>query len=284
MSSLTPDQSPLLPLEIIQHVVSFLDPATTDRQTLCSLLRVSSSCSEVAARRLYSTFTLDRALIIQLFWDVTDRKKKYFSYVHRLEITSIIDEGQFYSLSAAAGTDGTPLFPNARRLVFTARLATPIDTIPLPPAGTAIFDHLEHVCVQDHSSRVPLQMYLPSRRNPPLRSLTMHCTNLSQVFGTHEIWNKARATQLWSEWDVCRVFENPLYSSTLSFKLGATNIVIFEEHDYQDTWGPITVCLKASPKRAARFLDTLESYGWKQGSKIQLELDDNAPPCALCGE
>lgn len=188
--------------------MDWLDPAD-DTATLLSLMRVSNSCWDAAARRLYTSIALDRDQVVLLIagphWraplidaprcgssghnllTLSDRTRRALSFVRRLRIVGHWSRDVVEMLWAAAAGRGSPLFPNVVHLFLDIGLPSHASYVPYSRSDHPdlsdlfIFDTID-VCVLGDENR-ELLFVLPAKR---YRSITCHevlpCRRLSSAW------------------------------------------------------------------------------------------------------
>ncbi|WOO82236.1 uncharacterized protein LOC62_04G005732 [Vanrija pseudolonga] len=187
----SPATSPLsshLPTEILTSIVNELDPVD-DRPTLLSLLRVSETVWEVAARHLYRSITLSDLQLSRIVNRINQRKRTCLGFVHRLTLSPPPKDKILAKVYKAAGTDGIPLFPNVRRLILDDQFPlggsdrkyglTP-NVKRLAEPGVLLFDAPD-VCVRGRTWSQDRLEYLPCR-SISSSNLTVHSGELNWVW------------------------------------------------------------------------------------------------------
>lgn len=265
----------MLPLEVVLHTITLLDP-DTDRDSLLSLLRVSRACWEAAARALYRTMRLSTARqFLTLFSSASnkERAREYFNLVHRLEFgRGMPFDEEHRSFLWSWAVPGVPLFPNVRQFLFHVKVDRDWNPMP-PPEDTYIFHHLDEVCLHDHLAfSCPAQL-LPSLDKRPVRSVTIHC-NLFYG-GMNVLWPNGQAYQ---------VYERQFCAAKGLFGWSG----YFRHTRKASEWDvPLKLSLLATASEARDFVRYLDnSGGCMKTDRVEFELGRTATtsPCTLCGE
>lgn len=302
-----------LPAEVLQCVVDNLDPAC-DTPTLLSLMRVSSSMWEAAARRLYATMALDRDQVVLLIagrWrrrpddapasDAADRApvvlsqrtRLALSFVRRLTLLGYWTTSIVEMLWDAAAQGARPLFPNVEQLLLD--IGPPFDWRAVPWLRCArpthpeffVFDSLD-VCILGDENQ-DLLFRLPARH---YRSITCHevalCSWLARA------WDPGDSLQ-WDEW---RCFLSDAWEGveTTACDLQRLTWDDFEEdHIPPFRLPPLQVCLNYGDTLGKDIVDHFEERYSNHDLRVFKDTShivqfshfppdgEGASPCKLCG-
>lgn len=258
-----------LPLELVQHCISLVDPID-DRNTLVVLLRVSSGCWQAAARSLYHTVsfkTLDQfyGLIKPLHFlaDRAGRVRRCLSYIYKLEfLCDFNDEEREILWNWARPNE--PLFPNVRRVVFGHNIMNDAKYAKrCPPPDIYLFDHLEEVCnhFYFYYPNDPEALF-PSLSNAPVRSITFHSDDFAVVY----------RGSVWLNRESYTIYLRQFHSR------GRLDLILSLHRE--DERG--TVYLETTPEETDAFTDALGEY-LPLAERFNLVIGDTAPPCSTCG-
>jgi len=258
----------ILPPELLQLIISFIDPFS-DRQTLLSLLRVSTSCWDAAARSLYRTVTLQPKHFPQLFTpphlpcsDPAGRVRRSLSFVHNLQFLGEFEWEERECMWSWAQPH-IPLFPNVRTFALTTFQGDRYRTSRPAPPDVVIFDYLEDVCVHHENYYSDIANLLPSLRKRPARTLTLHCERLERI-GTVSA-------------QFCTFYDDGICVD------GTENDIQQIQSRLEESGVAATIYLRGTPEQVAAVEQKAATKSLASMDNVELVLGDTAPPCALCG-
>ncbi|KAL1413745.1 hypothetical protein Q8F55_001527 [Vanrija albida] len=183
----TPATAPLpyLPLELVLHLISLLDPTRRQqRHLLAAFAAASRACSAVAERVLYSALELDGRDFTTLAADpaLLPARRRKLAAARFVRIVAPLTPAELDAAYALARDDDrAPLFPSATavHLVDTRRVLAPRMARPgaAPPSDVLLFAQ-PAICV-DGSASSTLLKFLPCAAAP---AITSHATLASSAF------------------------------------------------------------------------------------------------------
>lgn len=275
-----------LPTELLTLIVNELDPIA-DRPTLISLLRVSHTVWDVAARHLYRDVVLSDVQLSRMVKNLRrPRAQKCFGFIERLKLSPPPDDkimAKVYAAAAASG-DLAPLFPNVTRLILE-------DPFPngdagrkyglkptfkrLPDEGVFLFD-APSVCVRRGTWSQDRLEYLPCR-SISSSNLTVHCEELSDIWGSslprpyrtlRIYWPNAHNERDIDGIDYAADFDNDAGLWALELPL------VFYPRISESTERKVT-------RRLARARSRM---GLEDKGQVNIVFTPHPPPCEVCGE
>lgn len=289
-----PNHGPRLPTELLDMIVSLLDPVT-DKSTLVALLQTSQTMWDLAAPHLYRRLRLDDEQLLQLLVGgtsprhrhkvetssfvarlsprkgaLTDRAKRAFGLIKHLHLCPPPKESfDLYMVSQPK----VPLFPNVRILCLDGNnlfyhYPGHANTVPF---DFAAFDHLTEVCIRGGSYSMnrmkvflstwraktqprPHELYFMPRMDKT-RNITIHCDDLSQI----PVHNLPCA------WESFRIF-----------------VLQTKHHDYFSRTMASTVSRLKQPPISILQRCVAEPKG-RLPDHYRAIIGDNPPPCTVCG-
>lgn len=277
-----------LPVELQYEIISQLDPVA-DRSTLVTLLSVSSTFWEEAARLLYRKVTLDHDRLHRLLGvghasethqptSLSARTRRALGFIHSLHIVTPLPHPDLYFLWDTA-LPNTPLFPGVRTLSLRDRPDYTWYNNPVPrkrpEADVLLFDSPD-ACVTGYQSHHQL-FYLPVKR---LRSLTCHHVYADNVL------RDLVMEQHPAQWESLRIFDD--FSGRFN-DTAAPDIAAWERDIARRRQPPVQVCFQSLDAgfkaRNAMFM----TYGWRESPASFIKLvfyrsSDECKPCGVCGK
>lgn len=276
-----------LPAEVIVSVVEELDPIT-DRRTLLSLLRVSHSVWDMAARHMYRSVTLSDVQLSRIVNKLSKRQRMCLGFVYRLALSPPPKDSILAKVYDAAGTSGIPLFPNVRRLILDdpfslGRVDRQHGLGPhfrrLAEQGVLLFDTPE-VCIRGATWSQDRLEYLPCR-SISSSNLTVHSGELNWAWESALprpyrsltfYWATARYENEWQIGYIAR-FDNDASHWAIDLP-----IVIYANTGTSNKEGSVE---RQVTRRLARNRGRI---GLEDKGQVRIVFQANPPPCKVCSE